>query len=122
MVIVQFNNTGSQTNHIIQYKIENNSAVVIWFRIHCILMLLLFEGYVYAFCSFMMTDLAWPLHNHCLLLTRLWGSNVYIQVPPTVSSSDVLDLSLFVCFLRKINGHFHASSLKRWGHIEHKPF
>ena len=101
MVIVQFNNTGSQTNHIIQFRIKNNSAVVILFRIHCLLMLLLFECFVYAFCSFMMTCLAWPLHSHCLLLTRLWGSNVYIQVPSTVSSSDVLDLLLFGCFLEK---------------------
>ena len=45
-------------------------------------------------------------------LTCLCGSILYIQVPSTVSSSDILDLSqFFSTFLGKINGHFHASSL-----------
>ena len=60
-----------------------------------------YETFSRAFCSFVMTGLAWSLHGYCLLLTRLLGSNLYIQVPLTVSSSDILDLYQFWQFLEK---------------------
>ena len=41
-----------------------------------------------VFCSFTMTGLAWALHSYCLLMTRPCVSNLYIQVPSTVRSSD----------------------------------
>ena len=49
----------------------------------------------------MMAGLAWSLYSHYLSLTRLWGLNLYIQVPPAVStcSSDILDLLQFWHFI-----------------------
>ena len=48
-----------------------------------------------------MTGLAWLLHSHCLLLTRLWDSNLYIQATSTLSSFSIEDLSEFYHFFKK---------------------
>ena len=43
-----------------------------------------YELFPRALCSFTMAGQTWSLHSHCLLLIRLLGSNLYIQVPSTV--------------------------------------